>query len=420
VPRPPTTSFELFLADACTALGYDDVTCELLLMASREVHAQLALQRDDGTFAVFNAYRVQHHNARGAYKGGLRYHPDLDLVGSRSLACVMTLKAALVDVPFGGAKGGIDCDPETLSTRELEQLTRKFVEKFHRLIGPNLDVPAPDMGTDGQVMAWIQDEYSKIYGHSPAVVTGKPVELGGSKGRDGATGRGLAIVLGSVLGARGQQIEGCRVAVQGFGNVGAHVVAELVARGAVIVAVSDVHGGVANEKGLDAEALLQAARAAVGAGRSARGRAPLASVPGDPIDNDELLVSDCDVLVPCAVGGVITAEVAARLRCRYVLEGANEPVKAEGDRVLEDRGITVIADILANAGGITVSYFEWVQNLQQFSWTLDEVERRLESTMVTATEAVLARAAADGVSLRRAAYRIATERVKVAFFLAGF
>jgi glutamate dehydrogenase (NAD(P)+) len=322
----------------------------------------------------------------------------------------MTLKAALVDVPFGGAKGGIDCDPATLSSRELEQLTRKFVEKFHRLIGPNLDVPAPDMGTNGQIMAWIQDEYSKIYGHSPAVVTGKPVELGGSKGRDAATGTGLTIVLGSVLGARGERIEGCRVAVQGFGNVGGHVVAQLLERGAVIVAVSDVHGGVADEKGLDAGALSEAAR----------GAGPLATVPGEPIDNDALLATECDVLVPCAVGGVVTAEVAARLRCRYVLEGANEPVTAEGDRVLDERGITVVPDILANAGGITVSYFEWVQNLQQFSWSLDEVERRLASTMVTATEAVLARSTGDGISLRRAAYRIATERVKVAFFLSGF
>jgi glutamate dehydrogenase (NAD(P)+) len=409
VPIQPTTTFQSFFADACTSLGYDDVTYELLVMASREVHAQIPLNRDDGTIAVYNAYRVQHHNTRGAYKGGLRYHPDLNLDESRSLASLMTLKAALVDLPFGGAKGGIDCDPEGLSSRELEQLTRKFVERFHRLIGPNLDIPAPDMGTNGQVMAWIQDEYSKIYGYSPAVVTGKPVELGGSKGRESATGTGLAIVAETVLAGDGRTIEGCRVAVQGFGNVGSHLVAQLAARGAVIVAVADVHGGVADERGLDVAALAEAAR-----------RGSLASVPGTPVDSHGLLTTDCDLLAPCALGGVVTPAIAEKLRCRYVLEGANEPVTADADAILARRGITVIPDILANAGGITVSYFEWVQNLQQFTWSLEEVEDRLETTMTEAAAAVLEEAREHGITLRRAAYRIATDRVKVAFFLSGF
>ena len=410
VPNAPTTNFETFFADACAALGYDEVTYELLSMASREIHAQIALHRDDGTISVFNAYRVQHHNARGAYKGGLRYHPDLDLAESRSLACLMTFKAALVDVPFGGAKGGIDCDPEQLSSREIEELTRKFVEKFHRLIGPNLDVPAPDMGTNGQVMAWIQDEYSKIYGYSPAVVTGKPVPLGGSKGREAATGTGVVIVLDTVLRQYGERLDGCRVAVQGFGNVGTHTVEELARRGATVVAVSDVHGGLADEEGLDVDKILSAVRDG----------APLASLPGDPIDNVSLLTVDCDVLIPCAVGGVVTPELGGELRCRYLVEGANEPVTAPADRVLDDRGIVVVPDILANAGGITVSYFEWVQNLQQFTWTLDEVQTRLEARMITAARTVLDRAAAEDTTLRRASYRIATERVREAFFLSGF
>jgi glutamate dehydrogenase (NAD(P)+) len=410
VPRPPTTTFETFFADACTALGYDDATYDLLVMASREVHAQIPLHRDDGTISVYNGYRVQHHNARGAYKGGLRYHPDLDLVESRSLACLMTFKAALVDVPFGGAKGGIDCDPEELSSRELEELTRKFVERFHRLIGPNLDVPAPDMGTNGQIMAWIQDEYSKIYGYSPAVVTGKPLALGGSKGREAATGTGLVMVLDTVLQDRGERLDGCRVAVQGLGNVGSHTVEELARRGAVVVAVSDVHGGLTDDEGLDVDKLLA----------SVRDGAPLASLPGTVVDNRAVLTSDCDVLVPCALGGVVTEELAGALRCRYVVEGANEPVVAAADRVLGERGIVVVPDILANAGGITVSDFEWVQNLQQFTWSLDEVQERLGTKMTTATRAVLDRAGTDGDTLRRAAYRIATERVREAYFLSGF
>lgn len=410
-PTPPPTTFETFFAEACTDLGYDRVTYELLVMASREVHAQIPLRRDDGSIAVFNAFRVQHHNARGAYKGGLRYHPRLDLAEARTLACLMTLKAALVGVPFGGAKGGIDCDPGTLSRRELEQLTRKFVERFHRLIGPNLDVPAPDMGTDGQIMAWFQDEYAKIYGNSPAVVTGKPLVLGGSVGRDSATGVGVAEVTERVLADRGDRLAGCRVAVQGFGNVGRHAAAELVRRGAVVVAVSDVHGGVTDSGGLDLDKVGAAAD---------RGE-PLASVAGGTaIDNPTLLTMACDVLVPCALGGVITAGLADRLRCRYVVEGANAPVTAEAAQALRDRGVTVVPDILANAGGVTVSYFEWVQNLQQLRWSAADVGRRLRETMATATDAVLTEAATREVSLRRAAYRIATERVKVAFFLAGF
>jgi glutamate dehydrogenase (NAD(P)+) len=410
VPISPTTTFESFFADACTALGYDQIIYELLVMPSREIHAQIPLRRDDGTVAVFNAYRVQHHNARGAYKGGLRYHPELDLVESRSLASLMTLKAALVDVPFGGAKGGIDCDPAELSGRELEELTRKFVERFHRVIGPNLDIPAPDMGTNGQVMAWIQDEYSKIYGYSPAVVTGKPVSLGGSPGREAATGTGLAMVLEEVLASRGERLDGCRVAVQGVGNVGSNAIEELARRRAVVVAVSDVSGGVASARGLDVDKLLAAVRDG----------AELASLPGEPIDNRSLLTVDCDVLIPCAVGGVVTADVAGDVRCRLILEGANEPVTADADRVLRDRGIAVVPDILANAGGVTVSYFEWVQNLQQFRWSSDDVRSRLETTMATATRAVLARAAVEGIGLRSSAYRIATERVKDAYFLSGF
>jgi glutamate dehydrogenase (NAD(P)+) len=242
-PTSARSTHDTYFVAACDALGYDATTTRMLLLASREIRAELPLRRDDGTVAVFNAYRVQHHNARGPYKGGLRFHPDLDLEESRGLACLMTLKAALVDVPFGGAKGGIDCDPATLSPRELERLTRGFVAKFHRLLGPNRDIPAPDVGTSGQVMAWIHDEYAKLYGYSPAVVTGKPLILGGSVGRIEATGHGVAMVLDAYARHREDDLRGARVVIQGFGNVGAHVARFVTERGLRVIGVSDVTGG---------------------------------------------------------------------------------------------------------------------------------------------------------------------------------
>jgi glutamate dehydrogenase (NAD(P)+) len=411
------STFETFFESACTSLGYDAATFELLLLASREVRAELPLHRDDGSIAVFNAYRVQHHNARGPYKGGLRFHPELDLDEARALACLMTLKTALVEVPFGGAKGGIDCDPAGLSARELELLTRKFVERLHRLIGPNLDIPAPDVGTGPQEMAWIQDEYSKIYGYSPGVVTGKPIATGGSLGRASATGEGLAIVLETLLTHRGEGVEGLRVAIQGFGNVGRHTARALHERGARVVAVCDRDGGVHDPGGLDVADVV-AARLRDGslAGPTASSGASTIV----PVDNASLLELDCDVLVPCAVSSVVTSANAPRLRCRYLLEGANSPVTAEADALLRRRGVEVVPDILANSGGVVVSYFEWAQNLQQVAWSLEEVQHRLRERLQRATLQVVEAAADEGLSLREAAYRIATARVKEAFFVAGF
>jgi glutamate dehydrogenase (NAD(P)+) len=403
------STFDLNFEDACTALGYDRTTYELLLLAAREIRTELPLRREDGSMRVFNAYRVQHHNARGPYKGGLRFHPSLDMDDCRGLACLMTLKTALVDIPLGGAKGGIDCDPTELSPRELEELTRKFVERFHRVIGPNLDIPAPDMGTDAQVMAWIHDEYSKIYGYSPAVVTGKPIVTGGSLGRESATGEGVAIVLSAVLDARGEKLEGQRVVVQGFGNVGIHVATAVERAGAEVIAISDVHGGLHKPDGLDVREL----RATVE--REHR----LVQDRAEPIANDALIETDCDILIPCAIGGVIDVTNANRLRCRYVVEGANSPVTYEADTIVQAKGITVVPDILANAGGVIVSYFEMVQNHQQLAWTLDEVHDRLAERLRSVTLDVVA-TAAEGTSLRAAAYRIATARVRDAFMLAGF
>jgi glutamate dehydrogenase (NAD(P)+) len=402
------STHDAFFSDACDALGYDESTTEVLLLASRETRAEVPLRRDDGSISVFSAYRVQHHNALGPYKGGLRYHPDLDLDEARGLACLMTLKAALVDVPFGGAKGGIDCDPSTLSNRELERLTRGFVGKLHRLIGPNRDIPAPDVGTNPQVMAWILDEYSKLHGHSPAVVTGKPPIIGGSEGRLEATGRGVGIVLETLARHRGESLTDATVAIQGFGNVGSNAARFVTELGMTVIAVSNSSGGVRRDSGFTTQELAEAA--------AEPGRLPL----GDAISNDTLLALDCDHLITAALGGAITSTNAIDVRSRIVVEAANAPITAKAHAMLTERGVIVVPDILANAGGLIVSYFEWVQNLQQFSWTLDEVNDRLRLRLENATARVLARSAQDDIDQRAAAYRIATARVKEAFFLSGF
>lgn len=402
------STHDAFFTDACAALGYDASTTEVLLLASREIVAELPLRRDDGSVSVFNAYRVQHHNARGPYKGGLRFHPDLDLDETRGMACLMTLKAALVDIPFGGAKGGIDCDPATLSARELEALTRRFVGKFHRLLGPNLDIPAPDVGTTPQVMAWIHDEYAKVYGYSPAVVTGKPVIVGGSAGRLEATGLGVGMVIEAFARHRGEDLTGARVAIQGFGNVGSQVARSVTGLGMRVVAVSDHTGGRFAPDGFVAAELARSGER--GDGLPA----------GEPITNAELLALDCDYLIPAALGGAITATNAPAVRARVVVEAANSPITPDADRILVDHGVSIVPDLLANAGGVIVSYFEWVQNLQQLSWPLAQVNEGLRERLEGATAQVIARAERDGIELRPAAYRIATARVKEAFFLAGF
>jgi len=402
------STHDAFFNEACAALGYDASTTEVLLLASREIRAELPLHRDDGSVSVFNAYRVQHHNARGPYKGGLRFHPDLDLDETRGMACLMTLKAALVDIPFGGAKGGIDCDPTALSPRELEALTRRFVGKFHRVLGPNLDIPAPDVGTNPQIMAWIHDEYAKVYGYSPAVVTGKPIIVGGSAGRLAATGLGVAMVIEALARHRGEDLKGARVAIQGFGNVGSQVARSVTELGMKVVAVSDHTGGRFVPDGFAPADLID--------DRERGDRLPA----GEPISNAELLTLECDYLVPAALGGAITTTNAGDVCARVVVEAANSPITPDADRILVDNGVSVVPDLLANAGGVIVSYFEWVQNLQQLSWPLTQVNKGLRERLTVATDQVIARAEADAVDVRSAAYRIATARVKEAFFLAGF
>ena len=402
---------DVFFTRACDQLGLNRAVSEVLLAANREIRVELPLRRDDGSVAIFSGFRVQHHNARGPYKGGLRFNSAVNLEELRGLARLMSVKTALLDLPFGGAKGGIDCDPSILSVRELETLTRKFVQKLHWNLGPNVDILAPDMGTNARIMAWIQDEYSKIYGHTPAVVTGKPVFMGGLPGREGATGQGVVMVMDEFAKTRGESLEGKTVAIQGFGNVGSRVAKELGKRGSRIVAVSDVFGGVYNPEGVRLESLLS----------HLRKTGTVAGSDGtQPIDNESLLELGCDYLVPAALGRVITRSNAHRVRAGVLVEAANSPVTYLADEILAERRIPVLPDILVNGGGVTASYFEWVQNLQQVSWALGEVEEELRSRLVATTREVMSRANQADCSWREAAYQLAIRRLNESFLMAGF
>lgn len=399
-----------YLSRACADLGYDATTTLLLQMSDREIRVEIPLWRADGTLAVHHAYRVQHDDARGPFKGGLRFHPSVDMDEVRGLATLMTLKTALVDLPFGGAKGGINCDPAELSRREMEQITRRFTERLHRELGPNRDIPAPDLGTDPQVMAWIANEYAKIYGHSPAVVTGKPIALGGSLGRDEATGRGVVTVALAWAAAEGTTLAGRTAVLQGFGNVGSHAARSLVEAGVHVIAVSDRDGGVHAPDGLDVASLVEY--------RDHQGC--VAGFSGaEPLTNAELLALECDLLVPAALGGCITLDNVGEIRAGSIVEGANAPVTPAAADLLVERGVPVIPDILANAGGVIVSYFEWIQNLQRVSWSLEEVRTQAAVRLETATAAVVDLARSENIDLRSAAYYIALERLREAVFAAG-
>lgn len=432
-PKGELTPFEAVnyqFDRAARRLGIPDHIQVALKTPYREIMVEIPMRGRDDTYQIFHGYRVQHDNSRGPMKGGLRYHPDVDLDEVRALASLMTWKTAVVDLPFGGAKGGVDCDPRLLSTGELERLTRAFVARVHSFIGPHEDIPAPDVNTDAQTMAWILDEYSKFHGFTPAVVTGKPIELGGAKGREGATGQGVAIVAARAAADCGIDLQGATVAIQGFGKVGSWAAHFLQHFGARIVAVSAVAGGIYNEHGLHIGELRE--RAARGEQPGERpggdqgerpGERPLAAdgagLAGDFITNDELLALDVDILIPAALGGVIRRENADAVSARLIIEGANAPTTPEADLILEDRGIPVVPDILANAGGVTVSYFEWVQNLQQFRWPLKRVDKELARILDTAYDSVQGLAAAEDVSLRLAAYMLGIRRVAEATTVRG-
>jgi glutamate dehydrogenase (NAD(P)+) len=382
----------------------------MLVNPDRELRVEVVIEMDSGEIGNFVGYRVQHDNSRGPFKGGLRYHPHVDQDEARSLASLMTWKTAVVDLPFGGGKGGINCDPNKLSRGELERITRKFVEKIHDFIGPDKDIPAPDMGTDGQVMAWIMNEYSKFHGFHPAVVTGKPVELHGSAGREAATGYGVAIIAREMLARLKTQVSGATFAIQGYGNVGSYTARFLNTQGGKIVAVSDAYGGVVNPDGLDISALDK---------HVAVDRKVVGFKGGESITNEVLLTTPVDVLIPAALGGVFDAAMARAVRAKLIVEAANGPTWPEADLVFRDRGIPVVPDILANAGGVVVSYFEWVQNLQHFRWPLEQIQREQETRMVDSFAKVYDLAQRKNVSLRTAAFMLAIRRVGRATVLGG-
>jgi len=373
---------------------------------------ELVMQLDNGEVEVFNAYRVQHNNARGPYKGGLRYHPQVDIDDVRSLASLMTWKTAVMDIPFGGAKGGITVDPKKLSERELEKLTRKLVVAIKEIIGTYEDIPAPDMNTDARVMAWFFDEYSKLKGFSPGVVTGKPVYLHGSLGREAATGRGTVFAIRELLKASHMgHVRDMKYVIQGFGNVGAWAADILHEMGGKVVAVSDVSGALHNDNGLDIKKL----RSHVSSGKRL-----VDFSEGTPFPSAELLAHPCDVLIPAAMGGVITAANAHTLSCKVVVEAANGPTTPDGDQILRERGIPVLPDIYTNGGGVTVSFFEWVQNLQNFKWEEEDVNRRLDRKMCDAFAAIWAIHKEKNIPLRTAAFTKALQRVTRAEIHRGF
>lgn len=406
----PNETTQHFLQQAFDILGVDDDMRMILVTPSRELRVELTLRRDDGTIGDFIGYRVQHDDSRGPFKGGLRYHPNVEIDEVRSLASLMTWKTAVVGVPFGGAKGGIQVDPTQLSLREMERLTRIFVRQIHDLVGPERDIPAPDVNTDAQVMAWFFDEYSRLHGFSPGVVTGKPLGLHGSAGRTAATGRGCMFAIRDALQEAGADLKGQRFVIQGFGNVGSWSARLLHARGARILAVSDSKGGIFNGNGLDIPAVLE----------HVDSHDTVVGFPGaEPISNADLLVTECDVLMPAALGGVITAKNARDVRARYVVEAANGPCTAEADEILEQRGVTILPDIFANAGGVTVSYFEWVQNLQNFRWDEAKVNEELDKTMTGAYRKIRDIQRAHHISMRKAAFVLAIREVKAATEIRG-
>lgn len=391
-----------FIDVAVRALRVEAGLARMIQNTNRELRVEVPLVRDDGRLDIFTGYRVQHNNSRGPYKGGLRYHPDVDSDEVTALASLMTWKTALVGVPFGGAKGGIAVDPATLSRREREQLTRRFVQAIDPVIGPHEDIPAPDVNTDPATMAWFMDEYSRQHGYTPAIVTGKPPAVGGSLGRKEATGLGVAIVAEKAAAAAGIALAGARVIVQGFGNVGSHAALFLRERGAKIIGVSDVHGGRYHPGGIDMDAALKQQDEA----------GTIRDLPGtEARTNAELLESDCDILVPAALDRVLTSDNAGRVKARLIVEGANAPTTFEADEIFRERGIQVVPDILANAGGVTVSYFEWVQNLQQFSWPVEQIHEKLAAKMDAAFRATWDTAAKYGVTPREAAFILAVDRV---------
>lgn len=412
-PRIPNTFFEdpmsnafsnvnRYFTKAAQLLQLPPEISEQLMTPFRELRVECCIRMDDGRVRTFVGYRVQHDNSRGPFKGGLRYSPDVDIDEVRALASLMTWKTSVVGIPFGGAKGGICVDPSQLSVAELERLTRRFVQGIHLVIGDNVDIPAPDVNTNAQVMAWFMDEFNKFHGFHPGVVTGKPVDMFGSLGRDEATGRGVMIATEEYLRTQDKKIADTTFVVQGFGNVGSHSARLIHELGGKVVAIGDHTASFHDPEGIHIPAALAWIKE----------KKVLAGWTGAPtIPRDEILFQECDVLIPAALGHVITAENAHRIRCKVIVEGANGPTTPEADDQLHQRGIVIVPDIYANAGGVTVSYFEWVQNIQQFYWEEIRVRTELEKIMRRAFQDLYATAQSHQTDLRTAAFVVAIQRV---------
>ncbi len=390
------------LLEAADILEIPDSYRKLYTMPWRELQIAVPITDDRGELRVFNGFRVQHSGARGPYKGGIRFHPEVDLDEVRALASLMTWKCALMNIPFGGAKGGISVDPDLLSQRELRSLTVRFMNNADHIIGPFRDIMAPDMGTNPKVMGWMMDAYGAKHGYTPAIVTGKPLALGGISERTGATGSGVAMITRHLLKEHKEDISGKRVAIQGFGNVGSYAAEYLHEMGARIIAVSDKRGGIYNKDGLDIDLLIKHLK---------REKTVAGFKDSDPLDGEEIFTRDCDIIIPAALGHVINDKNMESIKARFIVEGANGPITPVADKYLHDKGVIIAPDILANAGGVTVSYFEWAQNIQVHKWGHETVNIELDNIMGQAFENVVEASRKYNVSYRLASFILALKRV---------
>jgi glutamate dehydrogenase (NAD(P)+) len=412
--RAEVSNFEIvdhWFTRAADCLDMPDDVRAVLSSSYREVQVQIPVSLSDGKTHVYSGYRVQHNGARGPYKGGIRFHPEVDLDEVRALASLMTWKTAIVNIPYGGAKGGVNCDTRELEDGEVQKIARSFMDKIEKVLGPTRDIPAPDIGTNAQTMAWLMDEYGKLHGHTPAIVTGKPIALEGSYGREAATGRGVVCMLAEAAETAGVNPEGARVVVQGYGNVGswaARLAGEL---GCKLIGASDANGAIRNDDGIDPDRLHEHV--------SEGGTVPEFG-DAEEITPDELLEIECEVLIPAALGGMIHEANADRINAKMLVEGANSPTTPAADAILADKGTFVVPDVMANAGGVVVSYFEWVQNLQHFRWEESDVNERLGKIMRGAYRTVAERAEKENEPMRVAAYLLGIERVLEAARLRGY
>nr|WP_246627787.1 Glu/Leu/Phe/Val dehydrogenase [Paenibacillus oenotherae] len=404
-------STQIVIEEALRKLGYGDDMIELLKEPIRMLTVRIPVRMDDGKTRVFLGYRAQHNDAVGPTKGGVRFHPDVNEDEVKALSIWMSLKCGIADLPYGGGKGGIICDPRKMSFSELERLSRGYVRAISQIVGPTKDIPAPDVMTNAQIMAWMLDEYSRIREFdSPGFITGKPIVLGGSLGRESATARGVAIMIDEALKKRNIALPDARVVIQGFGNAGSYLAKFMHEAGAKVIAISDVNGALYNENGLDIEYLLDR--------RDSFGT--VTNLFKNTISNDELLTLDCDILVPAAIENQITADNADRIRARIVVEAANGPTTLEATRILTDRGILIVPDVLASSGGVIVSYFEWVQNNQGYYWSEEEVDTKLRAMMIRGFNQVYELHQSRKVNMRLAAYMVGVRKVAEASRLRGW